>query len=90
MNLYIYYPYNFCPIIFISINKKSNYTYYIMCILSKILIKNFILICNIFTICFVLYSKQLLANNNSKSENQRLTLQIIQLVEEKKFNKVKN
>ncbi len=60
-----------------------------MCILSKILIKYFILICNIFTICFVLYTKQLLANNDTKYKNQKLTLQIIQLVEEKKFNKVK-
>lgn len=60
-----------------------------MCILSKILIKYFILICNIFTICFVLYTKQLLANDNTKYKNQKLTRQIIQLVEENKFNKVK-
>ena len=60
-----------------------------MCNLSKILIKYFILICNIFTICFVLYSKQLLANDNTKYKNQKLTRQIIQLVEENKFNKVK-
>ena len=60
-----------------------------MCILSKILIKYFILICNIFTICFVLYTKQLLANDDTKYQNQKLTRQIIQLVEENKFNKVK-
>ena len=60
-----------------------------MCILSKILIKYFILICNIFTICFVLYTKQLLANDDTKYKNQKLTRQIIQLVEEKKFNKLK-
>ena len=48
-----------------------------------------ILICNIFTICFVLYTKQLLANDYTKYKNQKFTRQIIQLVEENKFNKVK-
>ena len=61
-----------------------------MCISSNILIKYFILVCNILTLCFVLHTKQLLANNNVKDKNQKLTRHIIQLVENNKLDKVKN
>ena len=60
-----------------------------MYISSNILIKYIILFCNIFALCFVLHTKQILANNNQKhNNNNELVIQIIKLIENNKFNKV--
>ena len=59
-----------------------------MYISSNILIKYIILFCNIFTLFFVLHTKQILANNNQKHNNNELVLQIIKLIENNNFNKV--
>ena len=56
-----------------------------MYISSNILIKYIIQFCTIFSLCFVLHTKQILANDNNSKE---IVLQIIQLIETNQFSKV--
>ena len=55
---------------------------------SNILIKYILLFCNIITLCFVLHTKQLLANTNEKDKNTELILKIISLVENNKIQQI--
>ena len=55
---------------------------------SNILIKYILLFCNIITLCFVLHTKQLLANTNEKDKNTELILKIISLVENNKLQQI--
>ena len=59
-----------------------------MFISSNILIKYILLFCNIFTLCFALHTKQLLANTNEKIKNTELILKIISLVENNKSEQI--
>lgn len=55
---------------------------------SNILIKYILLFCNIITLCFVLHTKQLLANTNEKDKNTELILKIISLAENNKLQQI--
>jgi len=55
---------------------------------SNILIKYILLFCNIITLCFVLHTKQLLANTNEKDKNTELILKIINLAENNKLQQI--